>query len=156
MSALPANDPFTTPETRRTGGLLSFASRLDSSPWPDAAQNGLSLMTPASPTQLKRALQARLEEVQKRLQEAGQLGESLVRQQRELQEKLKVVEEEVAKGGEINPDLRQRLTTLEREYNEVHKESTRALLSSKIHSGMDSPHKVCEVDKKNPQIVSPN
>ena len=100
-------------------------------------------MTPPSPTQLKRALSARLEDVQKRLQEAGQLGESLVRQQKELQEKIKEVEAEAAKGGEISPELRQKLTALEKEYNEVHKESTRALLSSKIHGSLDSPHKVC-------------
>lgn len=100
-------------------------------------------MTPSSPTQLKRALIARLEDVQKRLQEAGQLGESLVRQQRELQDKIKEVETEAANGGEISPALRQKLTALEKEYNEVHKESTRALLSSKIHGGLESPHKVC-------------
>lgn len=143
MSTLPVDDPFTTPDTRRSGGLLSFGSRLDSSPGLDSSPHGLSLMTPPSPTQLKRALTARLEDVQKRLQEAGQLGESLVRQQRELQEKIKEVEAEAAKGGEISPGLRQRLTALEKEYNEVHKESTRALLSSKIHASLDSPHKVC-------------
>lgn len=141
MSALPVDDPFTTPDTRRSGGLLSFGSRLDPSTRLDSSPNGLSLMTPPSPTQLKRALIARLEDVQKRLQEAGQLGESLVRQQKELQEKIKEVEAEAAKGGEISPELRQKLTALEKEYNEVHKESTRALLSSKIHGSLDSPHK---------------
>ena len=109
-------------------------------------------MTPPSPTQLKRALVARLEEVQKRLQGAGQLGESLVRQQRELQEKLKEVEAEAAKGGEISPELRLKLTALEKEYNEVHKESTRALISSKIHGGLDSPHKVCHIFCKYPSV----
>ena len=148
MSALPVDDPFTTPDTRRSGGLLSFGSRLDPSPRLDSSPNGLSLMTPPSPTQLKRALIARLEDVQKRLQGAGQLGESLVRQQRELEEKIKEVEAEAAKGGEISPELRQKLTVLEKEYNEVHKESTRALLSSKIHGSLDSPHKVCLISCK--------
>jgi len=143
MSALPVDDPFTTPDTKRSGGLFSFGGQLDSSPRLDSSPNGLSLMTPPSPTQLKRTLVVRLEDVQKRLQEAGQLGESLVRQQRELQEKIKEVEAEAAKGGEISPELRERLTALEKEYNEVHKESTRALLSSKIHGSLDSPHKVC-------------
>lgn len=88
---------------------------------------------------------ARLEDVQKRLQEAGQLGESLVRQKNVLQEKVKEVEAEAANGGEISPELREKLVVLEKEYNEVHKESTRALLSSKIHSGLDSPHKVRQI-----------
>ncbi|KAF8418950.1 hypothetical protein EV426DRAFT_577225 [Tirmania nivea] len=141
MSALPVDDPFTTPDTRRSGSLFASGSRLDPSPRLDSSPNGLSLMTPPSPTQLKRTLIARLEDVQKRLQAAGQLGESLVRQQRELQEKIKEVEAEAAKGGEISPELREKLTALEKEYNEVHKESTRALLSSKIHGSLDSPHK---------------
>lgn len=142
MSAIPGDDPFTTPDTRRSGGLLSFGSRLDPPPRMEASPNGLSMMAPSSPTQLKRALLARLEDVQRRLHEAGQLGESLVRHQKELQEKIKEVEAEAEKGGEISPELRQKLTALEKEYNEVHKESTRALLSSKIHGSLDSPHKV--------------
>ena len=101
-------------------------------------------MSAHSPTQLKRALVARLEDVQKRLQEAGQLGESLLRQKNVLQEKVKEVEAEAANGGEISPELREKLVVLEKEYNEVHKESTRALLSSKIHGSLDSPYKVCQ------------
>lgn len=145
LSTMPVDDPFTTPDTSWSGGLLTFNSRLNPPPKLDYSPNGLSLIAAHSPTQLKRALVARLEDVQKRLQEAGQLGESLVRQKNVLQEKVKEVEAEAANGGEISPELREKLVVLEKEYNEVHKESTRALLSSKIHSGLDSPHKVRQI-----------
>ncbi|KAI5811274.1 hypothetical protein DFH27DRAFT_520713 [Peziza echinospora] len=137
MASIPADDPFTTPDVGRTGGLLYNQHRLNTS---NASPNGRGVPH-ASPAQLKRTLQKRLEEVQRRIAEAGHLGESLLRQQQELNDRLVEVEAELVNGGEINPELRKRLADLEREYNEVHKESARALLSSKIHGGMESPHK---------------
>ena len=128
------DDPFTTPSNSRLGGGLNYGNRFDT------PSNGLGSLGHASPSQLKRALQARLEEVQKRINEAGQLGESLLRQQKVISDRLHEVEEEAANTGEVRPELRKMLVDLEKEYNEVHRESARALLSSKIHAGgIDTP-----------------
>jgi len=86
-----------------------------------------SLGPAASPEQAKRALEAHLAETERRIQEASKLGITLVQQQKELSERLKDVEKHQS-DGDITPELRQRLEEIEREYNEVGRESARAFL----------------------------
>jgi hypothetical protein len=86
-----------------------------------------SLGPAASPEQAKRALEAHLAETERRIQEASKLGITLVQQQKELSERLKEVEKQQS-DGDITPELRQRLEEIEREYNEVGRESARAFL----------------------------
>jgi hypothetical protein len=118
------DDPFTTPKTVREQSALDF----DSPP---------ILTRPAtSPEQLKRTLQAHLMETRKRLDGAGQLGRDLVKQEEEIEARLKEVEQS---GGKINPELKRKLAELEKEYNEVGRETARALLTNKIMGGA-SPH----------------
>ncbi|GAP86646.1 putative anucleate primary sterigmata protein A [Rosellinia necatrix] len=81
----------------------------------------------ASPAQAKRALEAHLAETERRMEEAGKLGTALVQQRTELTERLKEVEKLQAEG-ELSEDLRQRLVDIEREYNEVARDSARAFL----------------------------
>lgn len=84
----------------------------------------------SSPSQIKRALEAHLSETERRLQEASNLGTSLVNQQKELSDKLKEVEDQQDEG-EVGPELRQKLADLEKEFNEIGRESARASLGPK-------------------------
>ncbi|KAH8724252.1 hypothetical protein GQ44DRAFT_773189 [Phaeosphaeriaceae sp. PMI808] len=94
-----------------------------------------SLYLNGSPVQAKRALQAHLAETTRRLQETSHLGNALVQQRRELEEKLQEVEQQ-QRETDIGPDLRNRLAELEKEFNEVGRETARAFLpKSRVPSG---------------------
>lgn len=94
-----------------------------------------SLYLNGSPVQAKRALQAHLAETTRRLQETSHLGNALVQQRRELEEKLQEVEQQ-QQENDIGPELRQRLAELEKEFNEVGRETARAFLpKSRVPSG---------------------
>jgi hypothetical protein len=80
-----------------------------------------------SPEQAKRALEAHLAETERRIQEASKLGTNLVQQRRDLAERLKDVEKQQS-DGDITPELRQKLVEIEKEFNEVGRESARAFL----------------------------
>lgn len=80
-----------------------------------------------SPAQAKRALEAHLAETDRRMEEAGKLGTALVHQRNELTERLREVEKLQAEG-ELSDDLRQKLVDIEKDYNEVARESARAFL----------------------------
>lgn len=81
----------------------------------------------SSPRQAKRALEAHLAETDRRLDEAGKLGTALVTQRKALTEQLQEVENMQAEG-ELGPELRQKLVEIEKEYNDLARESARAFL----------------------------
>lgn len=81
----------------------------------------------SSAEQVKRAIQAHLRDTERRMEEAGKLGTALVQQQKQLSEKLREVEQ-LESEAELNPELRQRLVDIEKDYNEVARDSARALL----------------------------
>lgn len=88
-----------------------------------------------SPEQAKRALEAHLAETERRIQDASKLGTTLVQQRKELSDRLKEVEKQQSEG-DITPELRQKLVDIEKEYNEVGRESARAFLpKSRVSSG---------------------
>lgn len=90
--------------------------------------NQLFALGPASsPGQAKRALEAHLADTERRMAEAGKLGTALVQQQKELRERLKDVEKLQAEG-DLTPELRSKLTDIEKEYNDVARETARAFL----------------------------
>lgn len=94
-----------------------------------------SLYLNGSPTQAKRALQAHLAETTRRLQETSHLGNALVQQRKELEEKLHEVEQQ-REENDIGPELRHRLAELEKEFNEVGRETARVFLpKSRVPSG---------------------
>ncbi|KAJ5512611.1 Pleckstrin homology domain Mcp5-type [Penicillium fimorum] len=94
----------------------------------------------SSPAQAKRALEAHLVETERRLEEASRLGTALIDQQRQLSEQLKEVEQQ-QNEGEMGPDLRRKLADLEKEYNEIGRESARAFLAPKrLAGGPDDAH----------------
>ncbi|KAI4907723.1 hypothetical protein J4E90_009129 [Alternaria incomplexa] len=98
-----------------------------------------SLYLNGSPLQAKRALQAHLAETTRRLQETSHLGSALVQQRKELEDKLHEVEQQQP-DNDIGPELRQRLAELEKEFNEVGRETARAFLpKSRVPSGETDP-----------------
>lgn len=84
----------------------------------------------SSPSHAKRALEAHIAETERRLQEASRLGTTLVEQRQKLSARLREVELQQAQQ-ELGPELRQRLVDIEKEYNEVGRESARAFLGPK-------------------------
>ncbi|OAA63365.1 nuclear migration protein [Niveomyces insectorum RCEF 264] len=80
-----------------------------------------------SAEQAKRALRSHLAETERRMAEAGRLGTALVQQQKELTEKLREVEELQAES-ELSPELKKKLSELEKEYDDVARETARAFL----------------------------
>lgn len=116
------DDPFISPQPdvaghREQHRYSSFDSQLFS-------------LNASSPAQARRALEAHLAETERRLEEASRLGTALVQQQQELSEKLKEVDQQ-QDDGEIGEDLRRKLVDLEREYNEIGRETARAFLAPK-------------------------
>jgi len=89
--------------------------------------NLFALAPGSSAEQVKRAIQAHLRDTERRMEEAGKLGTALVQQQKQLTEKLREVDQ-LQSEAELNPELRQRLVEIEKDYNEVARDSARALL----------------------------
>ncbi|KAL8956278.1 MAG: hypothetical protein Q9183_006354, partial [Haloplaca sp. 2 TL-2023] len=81
----------------------------------------------SSPGQAKKALEAHLAETDRRLSEASKLGTTLVDQRQKLSARLREVESQQNRQ-ELGPELRQRLVDIEKEYNELGRESARAFL----------------------------
>ncbi|KAI1399244.1 hypothetical protein F4819DRAFT_498148 [Hypoxylon fuscum] len=112
------HDPFVTAATPLSSSHHRF-SNFDSQIF--------ALGPNASPAQAKRALEAHLAETDRRMEEAGKLGTALVQQRKELSERLKEFEKLESEGG-LSDDLRQRLVEIEKDYNDVARESARAFL----------------------------
>ncbi|KAL8671371.1 MAG: hypothetical protein Q9168_004135 [Polycauliona sp. 1 TL-2023] len=116
------DDPFTSTPTMqppRPHRYSSFNSGL-------FAENHPS----SSPNHAKRALEAHLAETERRLQDASKLGTTLVEQRQKLSARLREVDLQ-QNQQELSPELRQRLVDIEKEYNDVGRESARAFLGPK-------------------------
>ena len=119
------DDPFTadlttTSEQRRTSHRYSsFDTQLFAQSQPSA-----------SPAAAKRALEAHLSETDRRLEEVSKFGTALVQQRKDLSDRLGEVEQQQG-DREIGPALRQKLVEVEREYNELGRDSARAFLAPK-------------------------
>ncbi|KAJ6002099.1 hypothetical protein N7522_007326 [Penicillium canescens] len=104
----------------------------------------------SSPAQAKRALEAHLAETERRLEEASKLGTALIDQQQQLSEQLKEVEQQQDEG-EMGPELRRKLADLEKEYNEIGRESARAFLAPKrLAGGEEAQLGTPSFDQKSP------
>ncbi|KAL1840338.1 hypothetical protein VTJ49DRAFT_552 [Mycothermus thermophilus] len=100
--------------------------------------NLLALGPGTSVEQVKRAIEAHLRDTERRMEEAGKLGTALVQQQKQLTEKLREVEQ-LQSETELTPELRQRLVEIEKDYNEVARESARALLPKQRVPSNEAP-----------------
>ena len=128
-------------------GALAVDDALASDPFVSTAQDAhrqrysafddahFSLYSTGSPTQTKRALHAHLAETTRRLQETSHLGNALVQQRKELEDRIRDVDKQ-PEQAEIGLDLRQRLAELEKEFNDVGRETARIFLpKSRVSSG---------------------
>lgn len=79
----------------------------------------------SSPAQAKKALEAHLAETDRKIQEASKLGSTLVQQRVNLANSLREVSSR-SEGNKISPELRQKLVEIEKEYNEVGRQSAKA------------------------------
>lgn len=104
-----------------------------------------SIAPGASKDQQKRALLAYLEETERRIQHASELGQNLVKSHKNLEDRLKELEQQPAED-DIGPELRERLAEIEKEYHEVGRETARAFLpksrvaSTEVPSGSPLPN----------------
>ncbi|KAK4102755.1 hypothetical protein N658DRAFT_551220 [Parathielavia hyrcaniae] len=101
----------------------------------------------SSAEQVKRAIQAHLRDTERRMEEAGKLGTALVQQQKQLTEKLREVEQ-LQSEAELAPELRQRLVEIEKDYNEVARDSARALLPKQRVPSNEAPSSPFSPDGK--------
>ncbi|KAJ5775444.1 uncharacterized protein N7511_000455 [Penicillium nucicola] len=134
-------DPFVSngrrPAPRDTPRYSSFDTQLFS-------------LNASSPAQAKRALEAHLAETERRLEEASKLGTALIEQQQQLSEQLKEVELQQDEG-EMGPELRRKLADLEKEYNDIGRESARASLAPKrLAGGEEAQLGTPSFDQKSP------
>ncbi|KAI9758744.1 MAG: hypothetical protein M4579_002847 [Chaenotheca gracillima] len=123
-------DPFATTPSQSNHHSQRF-SRMDSQLF--------DLDESSSPSHIKHALEAYLTETDRRIQDTSKLGTSLVQQRKDLAERLKDVEGRQGET-EVSPELRQKLLEIEKEYNEVGRESARASLGPKQwRTSVDGP-----------------
>ncbi|KAE8442617.1 hypothetical protein EG329_003040 [Mollisiaceae sp. DMI_Dod_QoI] len=97
-----------------------------------------------SPEQAKRALEAHLAETERRIQDTSRLGTRLVQERQDLADRLKEVEKQQS-DSELTPELRQKIIEIEKEYNELGRETSRAFIpksrvSSNELGGGGSPY----------------
>jgi len=113
------SDPFTaSPSNPPHNGPTRYAS-FDNDQFSTYSTN--------SPSQARRALEAHLKDTDRRIQDASKLGSTLISQRKNLASRLKEVEE-LSKDNDVPEELQQRLTALEKEYNDIGRESARAFL----------------------------
>ena len=87
----------------------------------------------SSPAQAKKALEAHLAETDRRIQETSQLGTTLVQQRSSLSQRLRDVEIQ-REGEKITPELREKLKQIEREFQEVGRQSAKTFLGPRAGS----------------------
>lgn len=108
-----------------------FVSSSSSNPinhrFPNYDSQAFALGPGASPASAKQALEAHIADTDRRMEEAGKLGTALVQQRKELEERLKEVEQ-LETEDELSPDLKQKLMVIEKDYNEVARDSARAFI----------------------------
>ncbi|KAG8525792.1 uncharacterized protein KY384_000552 [Bacidia gigantensis] len=116
------HDPFsleTPPQQTGQHRFSAFDTQLFALNHPDS-----------SPAQAKKALEAHLAETDRRIQETSKLGSTLVQQRVNLSNRLREVGSR-EDDRKISPELRQKLIEIERDYNDVGRQSAKAFLGPK-------------------------
>ncbi|ERS98229.1 nuclear migration protein [Sporothrix schenckii 1099-18] len=138
MASQPDGSPVTpTPRHRLTGVERPFALHPPAMSFgagsshhyrfSDFDEGMFSEHAEVSADQAKRALRAHLAETERRMAEAGRLGTALVQQQKDLTDRLREVEE-LQSESDLAPELKKKLAELEKEYDDVARETARAFL----------------------------
>ena len=87
----------------------------------------------SSPAQAKKALEEHLAETDRRIQETSKLGTTLVQQRVNLSQRIRDVETQ-SQGEKVTPELREKLKQIEREYQEIGRQSAKTFLSPRAGS----------------------
>ncbi|KAF2675252.1 hypothetical protein BT63DRAFT_32763 [Microthyrium microscopicum] len=123
LGTMPIDDPFVThptPEQRHRYSIF------------DSQQ--FSSYANGSPAQVRRALEAHLAETQRRLDDAGRVGQILVKQRAELESQLNELQSP-QNDDEIPLEMRQKVAQLEREVAEISRETARIYVPKRVPSG---------------------
>ena len=112
------------------------ANRTKSQRLAHANSNYLASFARGSPSQAKRALEAHILDTDRRIQDATKFGTTLVDQKRQLSEHLHDLEAQ-ENDEEIDVDLKHKLTELEKDYNEVGRETVRSFMPRGSRSSVD-------------------
>jgi hypothetical protein len=107
----------------------------------------------SDPRQAKRALEAHLAETDRRLDEAGKLGTALVSQRKALAEQLQEVDKLQAEE-ELAPDLRKKLVDIEKDYNDLARESARVFLPKQRVTSNENPGSPFMLDSRSGRVRS--
>ncbi|KAI1260399.1 hypothetical protein F5Y18DRAFT_256813 [Xylariaceae sp. FL1019] len=115
----PDNDPFQSSFSASGAARNHRWSHFDSSNFAHGAY--------ASPAQARRVLEAHLAETDRRMEEAGKVGTALLQQRKVIMDHMDEVDK-VEAESELSEDMRDKLVEIEKDYNEVARESARAFL----------------------------
>ncbi|KAK3695541.1 hypothetical protein B0T22DRAFT_438521 [Podospora appendiculata] len=119
VAAMAAGDVFDPFVTSPSGTTHARHSNFDTQ---------LFAMSPGTTAeQVKRALEAHIRDTERRMEEAGRLGNTLLHQRKVLADRLQEVKE-LESETDLNLELRHRLAEIEKDYNEVARDSARAFL----------------------------
>jgi hypothetical protein len=137
-----ANDPFFSASST-TPSHLRFS---------DFDQELFAAGPGSDPRQAKRALEAHLAETDRRLDEAGKIGTALVSQRKALAEQLQEIEKLQAEE-ELAPELRKKLVSIEKEYNDLARESARVFLpKQRVASTTDNQGSPFMLDSRSSRV----
>ncbi|KAM0458061.1 hypothetical protein ACHAO4_002783 [Trichoderma viride] len=122
------NDPFVSASST-TPAHFRFS---------DFEQELRAASSASDPRTAKRTLEARLAETDRRLDEAAKLGTALVSQRKTLAEQLQEIDS-LPNEEELAPELRKRLVDIEKDYNDLARESARAFLPKQRVTSSENP-----------------
>lgn len=122
------NDPFVSASSTASAHLR----------FSDFEQELRAASSGSDPRQAKRTLEARLAETDRRLDEAAKLGTALVSQRKTLAEQLQEIDK-LQTDEELAPELRKRLVDIEKDYNDLARESARAFLPKQRVTSSENP-----------------
>lgn len=105
----------------------------------------------SDPRQAKRALEAHLAETDRRLDEAGKIGTALVSQRKALAEQLQEIEKLQAEE-ELAPELRKKLVDIEKDYNDLARESARVFLPKQRVASSDNQGSPYMLDSRSGRV----
>ncbi|KAK1252594.1 hypothetical protein MKX08_003781 [Trichoderma sp. CBMAI-0020] len=123
-----SNDPFVSASST-TPAHFRFS---------DFEQELRAASSASDPRTAKRTLEARLAETDRRLDEAAKLGTALVSQRKTLAEQLQEIDS-LQTDEELAPELRKRLVDIEKDYNDLARESARAFLPKQRVTSTENP-----------------
>lgn len=137
------NDPFVSARSTASAHLR----------FSDFEQELRATSSASEPRQAKRTLEARLAETDRRLDEAAKLGTALVSQRKTLADQLQEINS-LQTEEELAPELRKRLVDIEKDYNDLARESARVFLPKQRVTSNENPGSPYILDGRSGRVRS--